>query len=395
MKKILIAISVTVFSIFSIKAQTVQGTIVSPSVNKLVVYAKIGSPGLTNTLFLGVNITISIPDQSALGGNPTDAQITAASKISNLSIAPALTGSYTANPYVTGGRAYYSYILNDNAATTGTTWAANSINNPVAEFTFPSNSYLSGAQLNDLSSDGGPNQQMYWFVSIIGGAGDLTDYTNMFYGLVSAPPTNNGGTIPSFVPLQTLSVLPVKFLGFTVIKNNNAAILNWSVENEDANTDKYEILRSANGVNFATVATISAKNNGTSTNTYSFTQDNLSSIRNTGVIYFRIKQIDKDGKAVITEIKNVRLTGKGLAIGVYPNPIKQVANVSFDLEKEADVILSVLDASGKQIITNQFQGFKGPNIKSLDMAKLASGSYLLKIQNGTETKTMPIVKGSN
>jgi hypothetical protein len=192
-----------------------------------------------------------------------------------------------------------------------------------------------------------------------------------------------------------LAPLPVKFLGFTVTKNNNAAILNWSVENEDAASDKYEILRSTNGFDFETIATIAAKNNGSNTNTYSFTQDNLSTIRNTGVIYFRIKQIDKDGKAVITEIKNVRLTGKGLTIGVYPNPIKQVANVSFDLEKEADVILSVLDASGKQIITNQFQGFKGPNIKSLDMAKLASGSYLLKIQNGTETKTMPIVKGSN
>lgn len=392
MKKVLFAISALVFSNFLASGQSVQGTITSPSANKIAVYAKTSATGLSAVLFLGVNITISIPDQTSSGGNPTDAQVTAVSKISNLTIAPALTPGYTANPYVDNGRAYYSYILNDNGGTTTTTWPANTANNPVAEFTFPSNSYISGAQLDDLSSGGGPNQQMFWYVSIIGGAGDVTDYTNMFYGVPALPPTNNGGAAPSFVGLQPLTVLPVRFLNFTATKNNNTALLTWSVESEDLNTANYQIESSLSGVEFSAVKTVPALNNGRSNNVYSSVVDNISALRSSGVIYFRIKQIDRDGKYVYSETRSVRVSGKGLIVGVYPNPVKNTTNVSFDLENNADVVIAVTDASGKQVITTQVKGFKGANISNLNMAKLASGSYTLKLQVGEEVKVMPIVK---
>ena len=74
MKKVLLAVFTVIFLHFFTAAQSVQGTIVSPSANKVAVYAKISSPGLTNVLFLGINVTISIPDQTASGGNPTDAR---------------------------------------------------------------------------------------------------------------------------------------------------------------------------------------------------------------------------------------------------------------------------------------------------------------------------------
>ncbi len=393
MKRVLFTVSAVIFLYCFSGAQTVQGTIISPSANKIAVYAKIGSPGLTNVLFLGINVTVSIPDQSGSGGNPTGAQVMAISKIPNLNITEALTSGYPANPYVPGdGRAYYSYIMNDNAGTTGTTWPANSANNPVAEFTFPSDSYISGAHLDDLSSGGGPNQQMYWYVSIIGGASDITDYTTMFYGVPAIPPTNNGGASPSFVSLQPISVLPVRFLGFSATKNGNSALLSWSVESEDNNTSTYEVQRSLSGVDFAKVATMPALNNGLSSNSYSFTQDNLSAIRSSGVIYFRIKQVDRDGKFVYTPVRSVRLDSKGLVVGVYPNPIKSSANVSFDLADATDVSIKVIDASGKQVAISQVQGFKGANLSKINMAKFAAGSYTLSVQAGNEVKTITIVK---
>ena len=400
MKRVLFALGVFFFLQNILIAQTVQGTVVDPAPggNKIAVYAKITSPGLTNVQFLGINVTISIPDQTASGGNPTDAQVIAASKISNLNIAPAINASYAANPYVNGGRAYYSYIMNDNSNGVGSTWPANSSNNPVAEFTFPSNSYFSGVQLNDLSSmdvfSGGPNGQMYWYVSIIGGNGDITDYQNMFYGAAASPPVNNSQSNPSYVGIQPLSVLPVNFLGFNVSKVKNSAVLSWSVESEDANTKNYEIQKSLNGVDFSTIATLPALNNGRSKNVYSYTQDNLSSIRSTGVIYFRIKQVDKDGRPVLTEIKNVRLDSKGIALEVYPNPIKSVANLSFDLLQTGKVSITITDATGKLVKNMQVQGFKGSNVKDINLSNLSSGNYMLKLQTAGEVSTMPLVKAN-
>lgn len=221
---------------------------------------------------------------------------------------------------------------------------------------------------------------------------DVADFVNPFYSITTISVATNSAVDASIVETTGLVPLPVKFLSFNAVKNNNTALLNWAVENEDGMTLNYEVEKSINGVDFSTVTSINALNNGRAGNSYNFTIDNLSAIRATGIIYFRIKQIDRDGRFVYTQIRSVRLDGKALAIGVYPNPIRTVANVSFDLESNVKVAVSVTDASGKQVLANQIQGFKGNNITKLDMTKFASGSYTLKVQAGEEVKVISIVK---
>ncbi|MES2849683.1 MAG: hypothetical protein V4685_11550, partial [Bacteroidota bacterium] len=162
--------------------------------------------------------------------------------------------------------------------------------------------------------------------------GDLrpASLSNYFFPATQTTAGPSGSTI-YFQELLDVP-LPVKFLNFTATKNKDAALLTWAVENEDANTVSYEIQKSVNGVDFTPLKSIPALNNGRSSNVYSFTQDNLSAIRSSGVIYFRVKQTDRDGKFVHTEIRSVRLSGKDLSVAVYPNPVKNKANVSFDLD---------------------------------------------------------------
>ena len=200
------------------------------------------------------------------------------------------------------------------------------------------------------------------------------------------------GTATSIATIPSV-VLPVKFLNFTATKNNNTALLNWSVENEDANTATYEIEKSINGIEFISLKSLPALNNGRASNTYSSVVDNLSSLRSSGLVYFRIKQIDKDGRYVYTPIRSVRVDGKGLT--VVPNPVKTTANLTFDLDDNTDVNIAVIDAAGKQVLTNQVQGFKGTNITKVDMSKLASGSYTLKVQTATDVKVISIIKAVN
>jgi|GEM_PF-1414548 len=208
------------------------------------------------------------------------------------------------------------------------------------------------------------------------------------------PSGSTSGTGTSVASIPSV-VLPVKFLSFNAVKNNNNAILTWAVESEDANTASYEILKSINGVDFTSIKTLSPAGNGRSSNSYSFTVENLSSIRSTGVIYFRIKQTDKDGRAVYTDIKNVRLNGNGLSVAVYPNPVKNAANITFDMDETADVTIAVIDALGKQLSVKALKGIKGANIASVDMSKMAAGNYTIKLQSATETKVVPVVKAQN
>ncbi|MEO6549924.1 MAG: hypothetical protein ABIN94_18115, partial [Ferruginibacter sp.] len=118
-------------------------------------------------------------------------------------------------------------------------------------------------------ADGGPGSA-YGVAFIDGSLIDRTDYSQMFYGTASFPLLPAADQTAGYSTYQYVSPtafpLPVKFLGFSVIKKNNDAILNWQIENETELTDRYEVERSLNGVDFNNVKTITPKKNGLSSN---------------------------------------------------------------------------------------------------------------------------------
>lgn len=250
--------------------------------------------------------------------------------------------------------------------------------------------------------DGGIGQYAIFYVetnlaAVNGGV--LSNWGNLFYGTGATNGATAAGNIG--VPNAQYSystvpniVLPVKFVGFNVTKKNNDAMLTWQIENESTLTDYFEIERSLNGTDFAKLTSIKAKNNGSASNSYDITDLNLTSVRSSGIIYYRIKQVDKDGHFIYSGIRNVRLNAKGMIVNVYPNPIRDFANLSIDLEQDANTIITINDATGKQVQNIQMQLFKGTNTKKISMANLSAGSYMLKVQTTSELKTISVVKAN-
>lgn len=242
-----------------------------------------------------------------------------------------------------------------------------------------------------LASDFGADLSGTVNFTVLDGGGNIISYdptsgspAPAFYG-PSFALIGTGNYLPLFG-----SVAPVKFTNFSAIKKDNAALLAWQITNEDANVVSYEVERSVNGIAFTKLATVAPKNNGLTANTYNLTDNNIS--QTSGVIYYRIKQIDKDGKFIYTDIKSVRISAKGVVIGVYPNPVKEAANLSLDLTEDALVTVNLTDATGKEIKRLNFNAIKGLTVKKIDMNSLASGTYLLKVQAGTDIKTISVVK---
>ena len=251
-------------------------------------------------------------------------------------------------------------------------------------------------RLAHLASGGPSTQYGVYFRDKAGN--DLTNYIQMFYGTGVVPAAPLASEIAGYDAYQyvlpSANPLPVKFLGFNAVKRDNDAVLTWQIENETAITDRYEIERSLSGTDFKKIATIAPKNNGSSRNSYDLTDHDLSSVRSSGVFYYRIKQTDKDGKFIYSDVKSVRLNSKGIVIGVYPNPVKGTAKLTADMEQDAIATISITDASGKQVQTLQVPLFKGANNKDINMTSLAAGSYILKVQTATEVKTIPVVKAN-
>lgn len=289
---------------------------------------------------------------------------------------------------------FYYYLING----TGTVQAASGfivpINTPqkIVELTYAGGT--SGlVQLvnieNDIPGNNFIRPQFYIQIN----QGDITNVTSMFYGTGGAVPFNNQPvTGDDWVSTANLVALPVKFLSFTATKKADNAELVWVADNENALTDRYEIERSLNGIDFTKTGTVAAKNNGNTRNTYTSLDMHISALRNAGAIYYRIKQIDRDAKTAYTDIRFVRTDGKNAGISVYPNPVVTNATVNIDLVEETKINLVLVDAAGKEVQKISINGVKGLNQYKLNMARLAAGTYIINVHAGDMITSLPVVK---
>lgn len=88
------------------------------------------------------------------------------------------------------------------------------------------------------------------------------------------------------------TTLPVTWLYFTARANDSHEVaLNWATASE-INNDRFEIERSADGSSFEKIGTVNGNGNSVQTIEYSFKDTTVQR----GVYYYRLKQVDFDGR---------------------------------------------------------------------------------------------------
>lgn len=235
-------------------------------------------------------------------------------------------------------------------------------------------------------ADGGASTLANFYIEVAGN--DNTNYTNMFYG----PGASNGGSFSatSFIPVANV-VLPLNITDFKATRVSENGILSWTVENQTADNSHFEIERSLNGVAFSKVGQVSVTNNGSSTNIYSFTDLNITSLQHKGILYYRLKQIDRDGQFVYSQVRSIRLDKGKVSLGLFPNPAKSKSLLTFDLPEASRVSVTISDAAGKIVNKVDLNGNKGVNQYNVDVTKLASGTYLMRVSAGDDVQTLSLV----
>ena len=83
---------------------------------------------------------------------------------------------------------------------------------------------------------------------------------------------------------------------------------------------------------------------------------------------------------------------KDKQIKLYPNPAKDYSNLSFTLEKAANVSLNIVDLNGKQV-RSIFNGnmLQGDHSLQVNTSSLASGIYLVKMVTDNQVKTFRLM----
>ncbi len=197
------------------------------------------------------------------------------------------------------------------------------------------------------------------------------------------------------ITMPNVLALPVKYSSFDATAANSTVSLKWVTENE-INNHHFDVERSFDGVNFATEGSIAAATGAFGNrNIYRFT-DNNAALKNNTKAFYRLKQVDLDGRISYSNIMVVRLTAdEGAAtMQVSPNPFAESLNARFATTQNGTANLQILNTSGQKVMTQQVTVVKGNNaIQMQGLAKLAPGVYVAQlVVNGVVVSNQKIIK---
>lgn len=189
----------------------------------------------------------------------------------------------------------------------------------------------------------------------------------------------------------TTIITPVKISDFTVTRQGSNAMLNWTTVTE-TNSDRFEIERSYDGVNFTVVGSKLAAGNSTDAVNYQYA-DPITV--NSGNIYYRLNSVDKDAKSSYSKIVVLRLNG-GIVkdFNVYPNPFSSDLKIQISSEKESAATIRISNAAGQLVVSRNVTIQKGENILVLssELQTLKPGMHLMEIITEDGKVSQKIIK---
>jgi hypothetical protein len=229
----------------------------------------------------------------------------------------------------------------------------------------------------------------FGFLSIMGASGSNTTSALDAAGTPVVFNTSNTLIIANKKFLGSLAAVPVEFYEFKVSrKGEDAAYIQWSTATE-LNNEKFLVERSIDGITYKTIATVAGAGNSVSVQNYTMLDPSLEP----RTYYYRIKQVDFDGKYSYSVVRILNLNSNLVAQPeIYPVPFNGDLKVKMELDAESETELKILDLNGKTVLRKLFEGTKGTNIFNLNTTQLTYGVYFLEISNGGNVYSEKIVK---
>ncbi len=207
--------------------------------------------------------------------------------------------------------------------------------------------------------------------------------------------TQNGNTFSNNLAFNGFSIvvfgstnaennpLPVTWVSFHGQLQGNNVLLDWVTASE-VNNSHFEVERSNDGENFYMLGTVKGNGTTTASNNYNYVDEtNIS-----GVVYYRLRQVDFDGKYEYSKIISVIANDNEKGFIAYPNPIEDnvftISSPNHDLD--SPYLIKLHDTSGA-VLFEKVLTLREANKKLVHvMNKLGSGVFMLSLTEGNGTR---------
>jgi hypothetical protein len=184
--------------------------------------------------------------------------------------------------------------------------------------------------------------------------------------------------------------LPVTLINWKAELAKNNVNLKWTSTMEK-NAKEYIIERSFNGREFSRIGVVAAAGNSENRKDYAFT-DKTGNYD--GMIYYRLKSADIDGKDRISEIRTVR-AGKSteMSIVTYPNPVVNELKITVPSNWQGKKIMyEVFNVNGSAVLKMVREN--AAVTESLHVNSLRAGMYVVRVTSGTESAFQQVIKSN-
>lgn len=183
---------------------------------------------------------------------------------------------------------------------------------------------------------------------------------------------------------------------FKGLYNDNGRVaISWATSFEQ-NSNRFEIERSLDGAKWQTAGTVKAQGVSTTKKTYDFTDEVGRNAALKKDLYYRLKQIDEEGKVALSRILVVRVynTRSLKMVSVTPNPAKNDIAVTAQLNETSFVAMKIFDASGSVVLNKALKADAGANSFVMEgSSNLRPGMYMLDVTvNSKERMMVKLIK---
>lgn len=207
-------------------------------------------------------------------------------------------------------------------------------------------------------------------------------YLGGFFGSIG------GQNRPYFAVFSGNYTLPVQWLDFTVDCKYDKAILQWSTATE-INNSHFEIECSIDNEIFLYRGTVKGNGTTTSIKQYSF-EDNIDEFIGAPTIYYRLKQIDFNGKYEYSKVVAVN-TKRDNSCAVFPNPVTNLLTISLnEVRSEQMMVVQILNSLGVIIATDVVP--TGRKTVTYNLSGSVPGIYSIVVLNGNHVTTQRVLK---
>ena len=172
-------------------------------------------------------------------------------------------------------------------------------------------------------------------------------------------------------------VLPIQFVDFSGLVQNENSLLKWTILTTKA-IDHFEIERSTDNIRFTKVGNLKTTVLLNQEQRFNFTDD-ISTVH-TNIIFYRLKVIGSAGEFKYSQIIVLKKTVTQYNISLFPNPAKEFVTIQFMAGNETIVELGIWDNFGKLLQQQKQKVNTGSNSIQLNgLSKYPAGIYILKM----------------